>query len=203
VARQTDAPSPYTRMGMCFRRACRDAENALEMESLFRPIGRAVCVFGMVYLQESDKEDMSVTHHSLTSGHYMTLAPLRHARDFLNHVHPSLFATIHPGVAQHRGENIKFDDRVHGQIWLPSELCEVIDTPAFQRLREVRQLGSSFWSHHLAVHTRFEHSIGVAHLALTSVKPVSHQYTRCSFRLRNESLFVDRPQGEHEPQSTT
>jgi HD superfamily phosphohydrolase len=36
----------------------------------------------------------------------------------------------------------------------------VIDQPAFQRLRRVRQLGPTHWVYPGAVHTRFEHSLG-------------------------------------------
>ncbi|MEC9071444.1 MAG: HD domain-containing protein, partial [Myxococcota bacterium] len=40
-------------------------------------------------------------------------------------------------------------------------VMEVIDHPHFQRLRRVRQLGPTFMVYPGAVHTRFEHSVGV------------------------------------------
>jgi HD superfamily phosphohydrolase len=40
-----------------------------------------------------------------------------------------------------------------------------VDTPAFQRLRYVRQLGHAFLVYPGATHTRFEHAVGTYHLA--------------------------------------
>lgn len=44
---------------------------------------------------------------------------------------------------------------------LTSRVAEIIDHPSFQRLRRVRQLGPTHLVYPGAVHTRFEHSIGV------------------------------------------
>ena len=56
-------------------------------------------------------------------------------------------------------------DAVHGDIELTELECRVIDTPQFQRLRKVRQLGASYLVFPSAVHTRFEHSVGTLHVA--------------------------------------
>jgi len=62
-----------------------------------------------------------------------------------------------------------FRDPVHGLITFDKEkeqvLLDLIDTPEFQRLRRIRQLGVAYVAYHGAVHTRFGHSLGVCHLA--------------------------------------
>ncbi|KAF8868511.1 hypothetical protein CPB85DRAFT_925814 [Mucidula mucida] len=61
----------------------------------------------------------------------------------------------------------KIKDQVHDLIEANDRLCEFIDTPQFQRLREIKQLGTSYYVWPGASHNRFEHSLGVAHLART------------------------------------
>lgn len=56
-------------------------------------------------------------------------------------------------------------DCVHGQISLHPLLVKIIDTPQFQRLRYLKQLGPLVYIYPCATHTRFEHSIGTSHLA--------------------------------------
>ncbi|KAH9276183.1 hypothetical protein BASA83_001457 [Batrachochytrium salamandrivorans] len=58
-----------------------------------------------------------------------------------------------------------FNDPVHGHIELAEVCMQVIDTPQFQRLRELKQTGAACFVFPGATHTRFEHSIGVCHLA--------------------------------------
>ncbi|XP_059411049.1 deoxynucleoside triphosphate triphosphohydrolase SAMHD1-like [Carassius carassius] len=58
-----------------------------------------------------------------------------------------------------------FNDPIHGNIELHPLLVKMIDTPQFQRLRYIKQLGTKHLVYPGATHTRFEHSLGVAHLA--------------------------------------
>jgi len=46
-------------------------------------------------------------------------------------------------------------------VALTRRALAIIDHPDFQRLRQIRQLGPTHWVYPGAVHTRFEHSIGV------------------------------------------
>ena len=64
-------------------------------------------------------------------------------------------------------------DAVHGDIEMGSLEVELMDTPEFQRLRGIRQLGTAYLVFPSAVHTRFEHSLGtswMAHRILQSVR---------------------------------
>jgi HD superfamily phosphohydrolase len=61
-------------------------------------------------------------------------------------------------------------DPLWNNIRLEPEALAVIDTPAFQRLRYVRQLGHAFLVYPGATHTRFEHALGAYHLACRVTK---------------------------------
>ena len=56
-------------------------------------------------------------------------------------------------------------DIIHGNIQVDEVAKKIIDTPEFQRLRNIKQLGCCNYVFPSAVHTRFEHSIGVYHLS--------------------------------------
>lgn len=52
-------------------------------------------------------------------------------------------------------------DPVHDEILFDSPLIwALVNTPAVQRLRRIRQLGTSYMTYHGAEHTRFAHSLG-------------------------------------------
>lgn len=57
-----------------------------------------------------------------------------------------------------------FNDAVHGHITLPAVCVAVMDTPQFQRLKDLKQLGGVYYAYSCASHNRFEHSIGTAYL---------------------------------------
>lgn len=56
-------------------------------------------------------------------------------------------------------------DPIYGFIKINEFEKEIIDTSTFQRLRRIQQLAFSSMAYPGAVHTRFEHSLGVMHLA--------------------------------------
>lgn len=55
-------------------------------------------------------------------------------------------------------------DSIHGYIKISYLASLIIDTPQFQRLRYLHQLGTCHYVFPTASHTRFEHSIGTYHL---------------------------------------
>lgn len=67
-------------------------------------------------------------------------------------------------------------DNVHGNIYLDPLSLKFIDTEQFQRLRDLKQLGLANMVYPGAVHSRFEHSLGVYWLAGNAVERLkAHQ----------------------------
>ena len=53
-----------------------------------------------------------------------------------------------------------FNDPIHGHIEVHPLCIKIIDTPQFQRLRNIKQLGTCYLVFPGASHNRFEHSLG-------------------------------------------
>ncbi|HEX5581234.1 MAG TPA: HD domain-containing protein, partial [Gemmatimonadaceae bacterium] len=56
-------------------------------------------------------------------------------------------------------------DPIWNNIRLDPLARRLVDTPVFQRLRYVRQLGHAYLVYPGATHSRFEHALGAYHLA--------------------------------------
>ncbi|KAI0062281.1 HD-domain/PDEase-like protein [Artomyces pyxidatus] len=68
--------------------------------------------------------------------------------------------------APHRVEEMRsIKDPVHDFVLFEPHVWRVVDTVHFQRLRSIKQLGTSYYVWSGASHNRFEHSLGVAYLA--------------------------------------
>uniref|UniRef100_A0A3Q2E1K2 HD domain-containing protein n=1 Tax=Cyprinodon variegatus TaxID=28743 RepID=A0A3Q2E1K2_CYPVA len=76
------------------------------------------------------------------------------------------------GIPMNKGNEMIFKDPIHGTIELHPLLVKIIDTPQFQRLRNIKQLGAVSYVYPGATHSRFEHSIGVAYLAGEILKSI-------------------------------
>ena len=59
----------------------------------------------------------------------------------------------------------EFRDAIYGFITPTDTELKIINTPVFQRLRRIRQLAMAYLVYPGANHTRFEHSLGVYHVA--------------------------------------
>ena len=64
-------------------------------------------------------------------------------------------------------------DPIHGFIEVNKTCLKIIDTPEFQRLRNIKQLGACEYVFPGATHNRFSHSLGVYYLSskLINVPP--------------------------------
>jgi HD superfamily phosphohydrolase len=78
--------------------------------------------------------------------------------------------------------NERTNDEIHSDIHFgPVAKC-LIDTPHFQRLRGLKQLGTSEFTYINANHNRFEHSLGVMHLARLLVTNLREKQPRLGIR---------------------
>src|SRR5690348_3621084 len=75
-----------------------------------------------------------------------------------------------------------YRDSVHNIIRIDTTaddgrlLVALIDTPEFQRLRRVRQLGLAYFAYQSAEHSRFTHSLGAFHLATRILDRLQGKY---------------------------
>ncbi|QLG48047.1 HD domain-containing protein [Natrinema halophilum] len=81
-------------------------------------------------------------------------------------------------------------DSVHDHIQVDGVARDLLDTPELQRLRNVSQLGTVSLVYPSANHTRFEHSLGVYHLACEALEHLSVEGTRAE-RVRAAALLHD------------
>lgn len=62
-------------------------------------------------------------------------------------------------------ETVQIRDPIHNFIALGEEDVKIVNSPLFQRLRGIRQLAMANLVYPGALHTRFDHSLGVFHVA--------------------------------------
>lgn len=85
---------------------------------------------------------------------------------------------------------VTIKDSVHDHIVVEGVARELLDTPALQRLRRLRQLGTVGLVYPSANHTRFEHSLGVYHLANTALGELGIEGKQAE-RLRAAAILHD------------
>lgn len=72
-------------------------------------------------------------------------------------------------------QSYEFRCPIHGFIKVNDWERSVIDDPVFQRLRRIRQLGWTDYLYPGSMHTRFEHSLGVMHVATRLYDSISQR----------------------------
>ena len=83
-----------------------------------------------------------------------------------------------------------FRDPIHGQIIVDNQiLLDLINTPEFQRLRRIKQLGTSSLTFHGAEHSRFGHCLGVYEITRRMCNRFQRNYPT---REPNDGLWDDR-----------
>lgn len=117
-------------------------EDLAEWETIFR--AEKVTGVGLRYIDDSDLAKMGVKCHG----------------DRLRILH-----SLRKLWQIEAEPNKVFNDPIHGHVELHPLLIKIIDTPQFQRLRNIKQLGGTYFVFPGASHNRFEHSIGVGYLA--------------------------------------
>lgn len=83
-----------------------------------------------------------------------------------------------------------FRDPIHGQIIVDNQiLLDLINTPEFQRLRRIKQLGTSSLTFHGAEHSRFGHCLGVYEITRRMCNRFQRNYPT---RKSGDGLWDDR-----------
>ena len=80
-------------------------------------------------------------------------------------------------------------DAVHGDIEMSALEVELMDTPEFQRLRGIKQLGTACLVFPSAVHTRFEHSLGTSWMSHRILESVRHRQGLSAIPAGDENLI--------------
>lgn len=83
-------------------------------------------------------------------------------------------------------------DPVHGFIGISAWERDILNHPALQRLRRIRQLGLSDMVYPGSVHTRFEHSLGVMHVASRMFSEICKRSPGLLKELGYEKAGLDR-----------
>jgi len=83
-------------------------------------------------------------------------------------------------------------DAVHGYIKIFDHERKIMDTPAFQRLRRIKQDTGVCYVYPCATHTRFSHSLGVMHIAGEFTQRLMEQVKNVSAKTKKEYYYLMR-----------
>lgn len=86
------------------------------------------------------------------------------------------YLCIHSGIEYHQFPDDKvINDPIWGCVKFNSWEVSIIDTPLFQRLRDIYQVGLGVFTYPSARHSRFEHSLGVVAMASRMIESLKLQ----------------------------
>ncbi|KAG9067547.1 SAM domain and HD [Linnemannia hyalina] len=108
--------------------------------------------------------DLSSFNNQHNNGALLGDAQLRDRLHYRRSSFTPIFDRDDSGIYEGTAEKY-INDPIHGHVLLDADTLSCIDTPQFQRLRDLTQLGSAYYVFPGATHKRFEHSIGTCHLA--------------------------------------
>lgn len=84
--------------------------------------------------------------------------------DFYKRIESFVHTQLDGYIPEHLGEKV-IHDTIWGSVVYRSWEIQLIDSPLFQRLRDIQQLGRAEMTYPAARHTRFEHSLGTTAIA--------------------------------------
>ena len=87
---------------------------------------------------------------------------------------------------------VRFRDPVHGFIHLSRGELKLVESKAFQRLRYIKQLALTYLVYPGAMHTRFEHSLGVMELATQAFDAIHRKSEQLSGDLQKIGVTVSQ-----------
>ncbi len=93
--------------------------------------------------------------------------------------------------------NKLYRDVIFGDIELTPLAVDIIDTPEFQRLDGIQQLGFASFVYRNAKHTRFDHSIGIYHESKNMIRTIRNNHVRFNMPPIENILTGLHPNGEN------
>jgi deoxynucleoside triphosphate triphosphohydrolase SAMHD1 len=81
-------------------------------------------------------------------------------------------------------------DNVWGMVEVDWRTVRLLDCPIVQRLRGIKQLGLSYLTYPSAEHSRFIHSLGMAHVVTTLLKTIDGRAVDAEGGLQEDNLYI-------------
>lgn len=81
-------------------------------------------------------------------------------------------------------------DPLWGHVYFPESFLKIIQTPEYQQLGRIKQLGPSYLVYPGATHSRLNHSLGVFHIASRMVKRMSQSTLPLPLTLQGAKAFL-------------